>query len=189
MTTIWYKNINLPFFKRSKYVKYVKNPIGFAHKNLTTVFFTPKQEIRAFRHYFFSLLLTEKWFLCDMERVALFFLSRFGDNSVTIDGDLKQKLVRFDKIFFSIFLLTYNTISESGDVWKYFFVYLLLVFSSKTIWLVKKFVKIHDYTHHITACPPGFKKLSTPLSHQPLLFSTSICLDNISGVWKFAYFS
>ena len=103
VTTIWYKNINLPFFKRSKYVKYVKNPIGFAHKNLTTVFFTPKQEIRAFRHYFFSLLLTEKWFLCDMERVALFFLSRFGDNSVTIDGDLKQKLVRFDKIFFLFF--------------------------------------------------------------------------------------
>ena len=183
MATIWYKNINLPFFKRSKYVKYVKNPIGFAHKNLTTVFFTPKQEIRAFRHYFFSLLLTEKWFLCDMERVALFFLSRFGDNSVTIDGDLKQKLVRFDKIFFSIFLLTYNTISESGDVWKYFFVYLLLVFSSKTIWLVKKFTIIPTT---LLCLPPRIQKT---LSHQPLLFSTSICLENFSGVRKFAYFS
>ena len=40
VTTIWYKNINLPFFKRLKYVKYVKNPIGFAHKNLTRVFFS-----------------------------------------------------------------------------------------------------------------------------------------------------
>ena len=53
-----------------------------------------------------------------MERVALFFLSRFGDNSVTIDGDLKQKLVRFDKIFFLFFFE--NIISESGDDFTHF---------------------------------------------------------------------
>ena len=109
VTTIWYKNINLPFFKRSKYVKYVKNPIGFAHKNLTRVFFHTKARKSGL---FVTISLACCWrkngsFVIWSE-LHFFFLSRFGDNSVTIDGDLKQKLVRFDKIFFSIFLWKYN---------------------------------------------------------------------------------
>ena len=52
VTTIWYKNINLPFFKRSKYVKYVKNPIGFAHKNLTRFFFHTKARNPGFSSLF-----------------------------------------------------------------------------------------------------------------------------------------
>lgn len=79
-------------------------------KTLQRFFFTPKQEIRAFRHYFFSLLLTEKWFLCDMERVALFFLSRFGDNSVTIDGDLIKMFATGQENSCSFFLVEQNLV-------------------------------------------------------------------------------
>ena len=111
----------LTFFQAVEVRKVCQKPNRICtQKPYNGFFFTPKQEIRAFRHYFFSLLLTEKWFLCDMERVALFFLSRFGDNSVTIDGDLKQKLVRFDKIFFFIYSTFSFNIQVRGCFHKFF---------------------------------------------------------------------
>ena len=63
-----------------------------------------------------------------MERVALFFLSRFGDNSVTIDGDLKQKLVRFDKISFIWNILILDWRDAFTNFLKVLFANLLLFF-------------------------------------------------------------